>query len=203
MLNSPTLLGRALALSILLHVEVIEVIMRLVTSAPQAARREPAALNVRLPDVREVMREAMRETPLPRAPLPRLMLPKEESQPNAIAARPVAPARRLPATPGTGSAAVPRDGAPRGLAGEAARSAYSQISRALLYPREAIEQGIEGEATVLLFLDGSGNAIAARLETSSGHALLDDAAVRAARTLRTLPDSAPREALLPVRFRLR
>ena len=56
---------------------------------------------------------------------------------------------------------------------------------------------------VLLFLDASGNAIAARLEASSGHALLDDAAVRAARTLRALPDSAPREALLPVRFRLR
>jgi protein TonB len=77
------------------------------------------------------------------------------------------------------------------------------LSRALLYPREAIERGIEGEATVLLFLDESGNAIAARLEASSGHALLDDAAVRAARTLRALPGGAPREALLPVRFRLR
>ena len=32
---------------------------------------------------------------------------------------------------------------------------------------------------------------------------LDDAAVQAARTLRALPDSAAREALLPVRFRLR
>ena len=56
---------------------------------------------------------------------------------------------------------------------------------------------------MLLFLDASGNAIAARLEASSGHALLDDAAVRAARTLRSLPDSAPREVLFPVRFRLR
>ena len=56
---------------------------------------------------------------------------------------------------------------------------------------------------VLLFLDTGGNAIAARLESSSGHALLDDAAVRAARTLRALPGSAPREALVPVRFRLR
>ena len=56
---------------------------------------------------------------------------------------------------------------------------------------------------VLLFLDNAGNAIAARLEATSGHAILDDAAVRAARQLRALPDSAPREALLPVRFRLR
>ena len=191
----PFSMGWALALSILLHVGAIEAIMRLATSAPQAVRREPAALDVHLP--------RMRDTPPAQSPLPRLMLPKEESQPNAIAARPAAPARRLLAAPGPGPAAQPRDSVPRGLAGEAARSAYSQISRALLYPREAIEQGIEGEATVLLFLDASGNAIAARLETSSGHALLDDAALRAARTLRTLPDSAPREALLPVRFRLR
>ena len=89
------------------------------------------------------------------------------------------------------------------LEGEAARRANAQMARELLYPPEAIARGLEGQALVLLFLDASGNAIAARLEASSGHALLDDAAVRAARTLRALPDSAPREALLPVRFRLR
>jgi protein TonB len=89
------------------------------------------------------------------------------------------------------------------LSGEAARQANAQMARELLYPPEAIARGLEGEVLVLLFLDASGNAIAARLETSSGHALLDDAAVRAARMLRALPDSAPREVLLPVRFRLR
>lgn len=88
------------------------------------------------------------------------------------------------------------------LAGEAARQASAQLARELLYPPEAIARGLEGQALVLLFLDGSGNAVAARLEASSGHALLDDAAVRAAKTLRALPDNAPREALLPVRFRL-
>ena len=56
---------------------------------------------------------------------------------------------------------------------------------------------------MLLFLDASGNAIAARIESSSGHALLDDAALRAVRSLRALPASSPREALLSVRFRLR
>ncbi len=85
----------------------------------------------------------------------------------------------------------------------AARQAYAQLARELLYPPEAIARGLEGQVLALLFLDASGNAIAARLEASSGHVLLDVAAVRAARTLRSLPDSAPREALLPVRFRLR
>lgn len=89
------------------------------------------------------------------------------------------------------------------LAGDAARQANTQMARELFYPPEAIARGLEGEALVLLFLDASGNVIAARLEASSGHALLDDAAVRAARTLHGLPESAPREALLPVRFRLR
>jgi periplasmic protein TonB len=89
------------------------------------------------------------------------------------------------------------------LSGQAARVASEQMARELLYPVEAIERGLQGEALVLLFLDESGNAVAARLEESSGHALLDAAAVRAARTLRALPSSAPREALLPVRFRLR
>ena len=89
------------------------------------------------------------------------------------------------------------------LAGEAARQANAQLARELFYPPEAIARGLEGQTLVLLFLDASGNAIAARVEASSGHALLDDAALRAAKTLRTLPDNAPREALLPVRFRLR
>jgi protein TonB len=192
MLNSPAMLVRALALSILLHAALIEGIMRLAPSALPVPRRDAAALDVRLRD--EQKRDAPeRAAPqAPAAPLaPRLVLPRE-SQAHANAARLTRPAE-----------APPRGNAPHGLAGEAARSAHTQLSRALLYPREAIEQGIEGEATVLLFLDESGNAIAARLEASSGHALLDDAAVRAARTLRALPGNAPREALLPVRFRLR
>jgi protein TonB len=119
---------------------------------------------------------------------------------------PVPPAREPSAHAGhvakaPSAAAVAQSAAT--LSGEAARQANAQMARELLYPPEAIARGLEGEVLVLLFLDASGNAVAARLETSSGHALLDDAAVRAARMLRALPDSAPREVLLPVRFRLR
>ncbi len=121
---------------------------------------------------------------------PELLLP-ERAAPNSAAARP---------PPGP---AVRRTALLQRLSGDAAQSAGEQMARELLYPPEAIERGLQGEALVLLFLDQSGNAVAARLEASSGHALLDDAAVRAARTLRALPAGAPREALLPVRFRLR
>jgi protein TonB len=88
-------------------------------------------------------------------------------------------------------------------AATAAAIASRQIAEHLLYPQEAIARGLEGEAQVLLFLDAAGNAVAARLERSSGHAILDDAAVLAAQTVRALPEGAPREVLLPVRFRLR
>lgn len=71
------------------------------------------------------------------------------------------------------------------------------------YPAEAIAQGLEGEALVLLILSESGEVNAARIEQSSGHRLLDDAALRAVRALHALPSDAPRETLLPVRFRLK
>lgn len=88
------------------------------------------------------------------------------------------------------------------LQGSAAQAAFSQLGRQPPYPAEAIAQGLEGEVLVLLFLDAAGNVMAARVERGSGHALLDQAAVTAARRLKALPEGAPREAVLPVRFRL-
>jgi periplasmic protein TonB len=71
------------------------------------------------------------------------------------------------------------------------------------YPEEAIARGLEGEVLVLIIIDESGQVTAARVEQGSGHRILDDAALRAVRSLHSLPADAPREALLPVRFRLR
>lgn len=70
------------------------------------------------------------------------------------------------------------------------------------YPQEAISQGLQGEVLVLVIIDENGNITAARVEESSGHRLLDDAALRNVRTIRSLPADAPREALLPLRFKL-
>jgi protein TonB len=75
--------------------------------------------------------------------------------------------------------------------------------RGLFYPEDAIARGLEGEVLVLMVIDPSGQVVAARVEQGSGQRILDDAALRAVRSLRTLPADAPREALLPVRFRLR
>lgn len=70
------------------------------------------------------------------------------------------------------------------------------------YPQEAISRGLQGEVLVLVIIDENGNITAARVEESSGHPLLDEAALRNVRTIRSLPADAPREALLPLRFRL-
>ena len=175
-------LGRALAISFALHAALI---------AAPAPRGEPPAHSALKVWLRGAVAAPQLQAPaLQPPPAPKLLLPGETAR-NANATKPAA------------ESAVRQTASLQQLSGEAAHSAGDQMARELLYPPEAIERGQQGEALVLLFLDEAGDAVAARLESSSGHALLDDAAVRAARMLRSLPSSAPREALLPVRFRLR
>jgi protein TonB len=81
-------------------------------------------------------------------------------------------------------------------------SARQQLGSLDFYPLEAIQNGWQGEAWVQIFLDENGNVIAARLEASSGYPLLDDAAVNAARRLRSLSHNGLDSAILPVRFKL-
>lgn len=70
------------------------------------------------------------------------------------------------------------------------------------YPAEAIALNQQGEVLVLMIVDRDGRVGAARVEQSSGFPLLDAAALRAVRSLHSLPQDTPQEALLPVRFRL-
>lgn len=71
------------------------------------------------------------------------------------------------------------------------------------YSREAIELGLEGEPVVRMMLDADGNVSAARIEESSGHPILDRDALNAVRSLRYLPADAPRDVLLPLRYRIK
>lgn len=86
---------------------------------------------------------------------------------------------------------------------EIRRQLRKQQAQGLFYPPEAIAQGLEGEVLIFMIIGESGQVAAARIEQSSGHHVLDDAALRAVRSLRSLPADAPRETLLPVRFSLR
>lgn len=194
MKSARSFFGQALVLSLILHAIVIAAGIRIFLPATFG---RPASQSDAMIWLRARLVEPA--APLPVLPQPPPREAKRNANPGVVAgtARP-----RIEVVP-SAAAAAPQTALPAPLQGDAAASATEQLRRELLYPREAIERGLQGEAVVLLFLDQSGSVIAARVEASSGYAILDDAAVRAVRSLRALPDSAPREALLAVRFRLR
>ena len=70
------------------------------------------------------------------------------------------------------------------------------------YPPEAVARGLEGEAILMLRFDADGALIDAQIAKSSGHAILDAAALRAIRATPRLA-AGPREVLFPVTFALR
>jgi len=90
---------------------------------------------------------------------------------------------------------------PRELKGRALDAAMAALAREEFYPREAIRHEIEGRVVLLLTLDAAGRVTAIEVASSSGHAILDDAALRAATRIVRL-SGGPRQALLPVEFRL-
>ena len=165
-------LGRSLALSLMLHVFALAYIG---TFLPRAA-----PLRAALADLSVWLREEMKPAPPPVVEPE----PTRRFEPPARTVKPRAELRK-----GTAKPKVSRSKPPAPVR--------------LPYPLEAVARGLEGDVMVRVFLDGTGDVIAARLERSSGHALLDEAAVRATRSLRGLPDTMAREALIPVRFRLK
>ncbi len=82
-----------------------------------------------------------------------------------------------------------------------AQTQQQRLVEHVYYPPEAVSQGLEGEVRLLLLLDGKGRLREARVASSSGHQLLDQAALAAAQAAGVFP-GAGSELLLPVVFRL-
>ena len=147
----------------------------------------------------------------PAKPVPPLPLMATLAQPEPppelapeLATRPEPPSAPLarPEPPGAVSPAPTlRQPPPRELKGKALHSALAALSREDFYPREAIERGIEGRVVLLLTLADSGAVAAVEVAGSSGHAILDAAALKAAARIGALPGGG-RQVLLPVEFRL-
>jgi periplasmic protein TonB len=146
----------------------------------------------------------------PQPPAPRMLLeatlilpdiaaePPPESRPDEAPPEPPvteAPPIELPPPPP--AAPVAALSPPQAEFKSASKSAPSEF-----YPHEAVRRGLEGEALVAVTLDGRGRVIGARLERGSGHAILDQAAVRAALALKSVPGGSG-ETMLPVSFRLK
>ncbi len=120
--------------------------------------------------------------------------------------RPAAPgamAEAVSTETASGESANPADAAPpHNLQGRALSRAQAALSKHLFYPPEAVALGLEGEVVLLLILSDNGRVVSAAVARSSGHALLDRAALDAAQHIGVLPGS-PRQTLFPVSFRLR
>ncbi len=82
-------------------------------------------------------------------------------------------------------------------------AARRKLSTLLFYPEPARAAGLEGEVHLRLTLDPAGRIEAADVAISSGHALLDRAALQAAYAMAQVEAGGRRELLLPVIFRLR
>lgn len=122
----------------------------------------------------------------------------KDSQPAAAAPNAATPAVTAPAAPAVTAPAAPAVVAPRLLAESCPPPAY---------PRLARRRALEGTVWLLLEVAADGQPVAVRLEESSGHGILDDAALAAARGWRLAPatrnGAAEAGALrVPVTFRL-
>jgi len=82
------------------------------------------------------------------------------------------------------------------------KSAERKLAEHVFYPSEAVASGLQGEVWLLLTLDAEGRLIDIRIASSSGHDLLDRAAIAAAQAMGRLPDTGVRELILPVVFKL-
>jgi periplasmic protein TonB len=180
-------LAWALVLSLALHAAALTLPA---LSLPRAQRVPDtvvpsitARLEPRAPPERAPPPEVLKNTLEPREPERPRAAPKPRAAPAPKAARTRPPPERL--------------------AGETLDRTLGQLSQTLLYPPEAVRRGLEGEVVVMLELDADGRVVAASVASGSGHAILDEAAVAAARRLGALgPSLAGKAILLPVRFRL-
>lgn len=135
---------------------------------------------------------ARQPPPRPTPLLARLMPPEPVRPPPAPAVSTHETVSSEPAMPAWPS---------RELRGGRLRQAQQALSKHLFYPPEAIAAGLEGEVVLLLTLADDGRIVVAEIARSSGHPLLDQAALDAAGRLGRLAGN-PRQMLLPVSFRL-
>lgn len=180
---------------------------RLVPLPPPAAPKpEPAAPPTVLKDTLNRSDLERMDEPIKKAPRRRLaedapVRPERKAPPPKPADDPTRQERDRPQdlrVPNEERAAVPER-----LTGGELRETLGRLSEEIFYPPEALQRGLEGEVVILVRVGDGGAILDASVASGSGHAVLDDAAVRAVRRLgRLSPSTANRTILLPVRFRI-
>lgn len=127
-----------------------------------------------------------------------------------------------------GPPVAPAAGSPDGVANGAAtfepvapgvdidkilRSYLARVARAVQrdfsYPRAAVRAGLEGQCMVIVTIDAEGRIVRTELDGTSGHDVLDRAALAAATSIKQVPKApielgwTERQVKIPFTFRLR
>ena len=217
--------GPALAMAVSLHAAVVALLILwaptlLPDAAPIVVSLEFVAPVEALPPEPEPMAaveppppEPAPTIPPPEPPPRQADLPKPKPKPAPPSPAPPRPVETAvaPPTPSVAPApAVPTPPAPRAGTPDPSYAAIllRWLERFRDYPRHARLRGIEGTVTLSLTLARSGSVIAAKIHATSGHAILDDAALAMARNADPFPPF-PRifalnraEFLVPIVFAL-
>jgi protein TonB len=172
-------------LSLLLHALLLW--PPILSDVPAPPDEPAAAEHFPLPVLETRLRPVDESSP---PPAPEAMLTTTAARTATVPLRPVA----VPPAPTFASV-------PQRLEGEALQTALATLASEDFYPAAAIARGLEGQVIVLLGLSAQGEVLSATLASSSGHAILDTAALRAVRRIARLP-TAQRQVLLPVHFQL-
>ena len=164
----------AFALSLALHLGLVlpDLLGRRLAAPP----RPPLQATLRLPP--------KPETP-PAEPLLKNTIDPEETPP---AVKP--PAQATP------------QAKPKATAKREVQIAQKKLAQHQFYPQEAVARGIEGEVRLILKLSADGAVDNVSIAASSGHPLLDNAAIKAAYAMGSLTGATSRELILPVIFQL-
>ena len=177
----PRRLTLAFALSLAVHGAALlpDFLKRL----PAAPPKPPLQAMLRLPPAPE----PRPVEPLLKNTLDEEVAPKEVELPPPPPPKPVEPAPKP----------VPKNTQKRDI-----QIAQRKLSEQQFYPPEAIARNIEGEVRLIIKLAENGTVDDVAIAASSGHAILDNAAIRAAYAMGALTGVTSRELILPVVFRL-
>ena len=161
------------------------------TRRPQARRRAQVARASRVTPVKAPA-AASTVAPVSAPASAPLVVSVAASAPVSEGAPSMAPQQRAP---GGARLEGGEEGAPRLSAEEARglqRGYYNSLNalmrRARDYPRAARRQGLEGVVLVELVVDAAGRLVSSRVVRSSGHEVLDEAALADVRRLERLPE---------------
>ena len=180
----PRRLTLAFALSLAIHGAALlpDFLKRL----PAAPPRPPLQALLRLPPVPEPPpAESLLKNTLDEA------VETKETEPPPPPPKPIEPTRKPEPK------VIPKSTLKRDL-----QIAQRKLSEQQFYPPEAIARNIEGEVRLIIRLAENGAVVDVDIAASSGYAILDNAAIRAAYAMGSLTGVTSRELILPVVFRL-